>query len=68
MDDQVFQLLNEKFDEIRKDLHEIRDSFQEHIHEDQEYWKEIWFVKRVLTAAWVGIVTLAGWIGWKITP
>lgn len=68
MDEQVFHLITEKFEEVRTDLHEIRDSFRSHEKEDQTYWREIWFIKRVLVAIWAVLVVGAGFIGWKITP
>jgi ABC-type transport system involved in cytochrome bd biosynthesis fused ATPase/permease subunit len=41
MDDQVFHLLNSKFDEIRGDLHGINESIKAHVEKDEIYWRKM---------------------------
>lgn len=63
MDNQLFEMINERFDRQESTLKDIATAFEAHAKEDREVWREVWFVKKLLYGAWVGLLGLIGWKG-----
>lgn len=63
MDRQLFEMINERFDRQENTLKDISAAFEKHAAEDREVWREVWFVKKLLYGAWVGLLGLLGWKG-----
>jgi len=63
MDNQLFEMLNERFDRQDETLRKIEKKFDEHAEQDREVWQEVWFVKKLLYGAWIGLLGLFGWKG-----
>lgn len=63
MDNQLFEMLNERFDRQDATLRKIEEKFDEHAEQDREVWQEVWFVKKLLYGAWIGLLGLFGWKG-----
>jgi hypothetical protein len=61
MDDQLFRMMSQRFDSQDAVLKEIKDHLEDHVNEDRQVWQEVWFVKKLLYGAWVGILGLLGW-------
>lgn len=63
MDNQLFEMLTDRFDRQDATLKEIGDNLEKHINEDRQVWQEVWFVKKLLYGAWAGLIALLGWKG-----
>lgn len=63
MDNQLFEMITERFDRQDKALESIQKTFDDHANEDRKVWQEVWFVKKLLYGAWVGLLALMGWKG-----
>ena len=63
MDNQLFEMIIERFDRQEEILKDIKSTFDKHVEEDRRVWQEVWFVKKILYGAWVGLLGLLGWKG-----
>lgn len=63
MDNQLFEMITERFDRQEETLKDIKTTFDKHADEDRRVWQEVWFVKKLLYGAWVGLLGLIGWKG-----
>lgn len=63
MDDQLFKLITDRSDKQDDMLMKISENLEKHINEDRLVWQEVWFVKKLLYGAWVGLLGLLGWKG-----
>lgn len=63
MDNQLFEMITERFDRQDEALKGIQTTFDKHAEEDRKVWQEVWFVKKLLYGAWIGLLGLLGWKG-----
>lgn len=63
MDEQVLDLIKEGLKDIKDDIKSIKETFEKHAEQDREVWQEVWFVKKLLYGAWIGLLGLFGWKG-----
>jgi hypothetical protein len=63
--DRLFELIFRKMDDIHTDVKANHQVVLDHINEDRELAKEVWFVKRAFQVTWGGMAMLLAYLGVK---
>ena len=65
MDPDTYQMILDKLDELHDDLRLLSATVTAHISKDEQYYSEIYFIKRAVQVTWTLAVTLVGgWLAW----
>ncbi len=67
MDNQLFELLVDRFDRQDKVLMEIKDTIKEHVEKDEKYWKKIDVQEgqiKLLKGMGTGFIAVLGYLEW----
>lgn len=65
MDSETYQLLVTKLDDLHADIRSLTGTVTAHIIRDEQYYGEVYFIKRAFQATWTLAVTfIAGWLSW----
>jgi hypothetical protein len=64
-EDRLFELVLGKIDELHTDVKAYHTELQDHIKEDRELARDVYFVKRAFQVTWGGLAMLLAYLGVK---
>lgn len=72
MNDQVFDMIKQRFDAVDRKLDDARDAFKAHSDDDKKYWSiidqqqtQLSLIRRVFWGVISVLGTLGAWVGLK---